>query len=797
MRCAILIFCAGIVSGTFVSDVPFFLTRSLCVVAIVAILLCVTRPFCTNSLAQRLLLLSLPFLLGFAWHMHWASAGLDQRLPKDLEGVTLQVEGVVVGLPESSLIAQQFLFEILHSPSAFHPRKITLNYYGDTVIMPGQYWHFAVRLNRPHGFANPGGFDYEGWLFQQGVSARGYVRESASNKLLATRPVGASLSLVIRLQSLRYGLRTRIERLSGDAPYASLLVALVLGDRSAISQDQWNLFSATGSNHLFVISGLHIGLVSGFCYFLSLLIGRLLGFGRFAPAQKIAGLVALIAAFIYALLAGFTLPTQRAFIMIGVLLCGLFWNTRYLISFRLCLALLLVLTLNPLAAISSGFWLSFVAVAGLLAFAGPTPSRLHKEIIGVSLLRRLKLTLGNFIRPQLIVLVALALPLVFFTGQLSLISPVVNIVAIPIVGFLVVPLCFTALMLGFVHEGMAAALLSTAHGMISLLIQFMEALAQWGASYLQIQFSQPGILQFVALFFAALLLLLPKGVCRRGLIVPLILPFIPLSKSIGSTSEIENSLRVHIIDVGQGLSVIVQTAGHTLLFDSGANLSPDFNIGSAVVVPALRALGITRLDTVVISHGDNDHAGGLSGIRGQMAIDEIIANATDVDPDVEATLCDTVSDWNWDGVEFRFLQTGLDFPDENNNSCVLQLRFSGVAILLPGDIEREAELQLVLRYGDELASTVLLAPHHGSISSSSYGLLKRVRPDYVIFSAGYHNSFGHPHETVVARYGEFSTEMLTTSRTGMVSFDFGVGALSAPVNVKAQIYREQNIRYWR
>ena len=325
----------------------------------------------------------------------------------------------------------------------------------------------------------------------------------------------------------------------------------------------------------------------------------------------------------------------------------------------------------------------------------------------------------------------------------------------------------------------------------------MEALAQWGASYLQIQFSQPGILQFVALFFAALLLLLPKGVCRRGLIVPLILPFIPLSKSIGSTSEIENSLRVHIIDVGQGLSVIVQTAGHTLLFDSGANLSPDFNIGSAVVVPALRALGITRLDTVVISHGDNDHAGGLSGIRGQMAIDEIIANATDVDPDVEATLCDTVSDWNWDGVEFRFLQTGLDFPDENNNSCVLQLRFSGVAILLPGDIEREAELQLVLRYGDELASTVLLAPHHGSISSSSYGLLKRVRPDYVIFSAGYHNSFGHPHETVVARYGEFSTEMLTTSRTGMISFDFGVGALSAPVNVKAQIYREQNIRYWR
>ncbi len=797
MRCAILVFCAGIVSAVFATDVPLSLSIILGFTLLVGALLFLTVMLGSHRHVQRSLALLVIFLLGLDWHLLWASAGLGERLPRELEGVTFEVEGVVVGLPERSPIAQQFQFQILRSPSGFHPRKVTLSYYGDTPIVTGQYWRLAVRLNRPHGFANPGGIDYEAWLFQQGISARGYVRESGRNELLLARQRPEYFVPEVWIHSLRYSLRVRLQRLSDELPYAGLLTALVLGDRSAISQDDWNLFGVTGSNHLFVISGLHIGLVSGFCYYLSLLLGRGLRIGRVVPAQKIAALCALAAAFSYALLAGFTLPTQRAFIMIAVLICGLFWYTRYLISFRLLFALWVVLLINPLAFTSSGFWLSFIAVAALLSFADTTPLIPHGEEFVPSLRTRLGYITSNYVKPQIIVLVALAIPLIVFTGQLSLLAPIVNIVAIPVVGFLIVPLCFAALLLSYMHEAAAAILLGAAHGSIASLIRFMEILSEWGKDSLQLQFAQAGAMQLLAMFLAAALLLLPKCVCRTTLIFPLLLPLFPLPASIASPIEANRFLRFHIMDVGQGLAVVVQTERHVLLYDSGAKLSPDFNMGSAVIVPALRAWGISRLDAVVISHGDNDHAGGLTGILQHMEVDTLIANDPHIDANREADLCDSVADWNWDGVGFRFLRSGVSFADENNSSCVLQVRFAGAGLLLPGDIERDAETALVLRYGAELKTTVMLAPHHGSLSSSSYGLLKNVRPDYVVFSAGYHNSFGHPHGKIESRFREFASRALTTSEVGMISFHFGAGEARAAASVSPDLYRERNFRYWR
>lgn len=797
MRCVLLLICTGMASAIGVTDVALVLNRSLIAIAVLLFLLLIIARLKVTDLVRRLAIGLLAALVGFCWHLAWARQHLEERLPEILEGRTLEVEGVVVGLPERSSIAQQFQFQILRSPSGFFPRKVILNYYGDATVLPGQNWRFAVRLNRPHGFANPGGFDYEGWLFQQGVNARGYVRDSASNELLTAFNAEDYRLSAIWIHRLRYTLRSRLEGLGGDAQYLGLLIALVLGDRAAIAQSDWALFSATGSNHLFVISGLHIGLISGFCYLLALQAGHVTRIGSLVPAQKFAAFIALNAALFYALLAGFTLPTQRAFIMTAVLICGLFWNTRYLISFRLLLALTVVLALNPLAIIGSGFWLSFVAVAALLAFAGESLPTRAVDLAESSLFERLRTGFIHVLRPQIIVLLSLALPLVFFTGQFSLLSPLVNVVAIPVVGFLIVPLCFTALVLSYVHDATATVVLQAAHGCISLLMKLIEALANWGAAVFQLEFPQLGALPFISLFFAVMLLLLPRSVCRRILIVPLLLPLVPFSKSIDPASAAESSLRVHIIDVGQGLAVVVQTSKHALLFDSGAQLSPDFNLGSAVVIPALRALGVTRLDAVVISHGDNDHAGGLSGIRQHMEIDTLIGNGERLDAGMDVVLCHSLQEWNWDGVTFRFLHTGVDFDDANNNSCVLQVRDGSAAVLLPGDIEREAEARLVVCYGDELASTVLLAPHHGSLSSSSYALIKKVRPDYVVFSSGYYNSFGHPHERVMARYGEFDSLALTTSQTGMISFDFdrkisGIGDARQP-----DLYREQNTRYWR
>lgn len=799
MRCAIVVFCAGIASAVCIVDVGYFLPLCLILLFVVglsaAVLLAIGLPG-LKPVARLLLFLAI-FLLGLIWHLHWASLRLQAMLPSVLEGATLRVEGIVLGLPERTPIAQQFQFRVLQAAAGFYPRTIALNYYGEHRIEPGQLWRFSVRLNRPHGFANPGGFDYEAWLMQRGVSARGYVRPSAGNRLLAPGESVSYTGVRARLDGLRFHIRASLDRLSAGAAHAGLLNALVLGDRSAISQESWSLFTATGSNHLFVISGLHIGLISGFSYFLSLQLGRALGLGRGLPAQKCAAALALLAAFCYALLAGFTLPTQRAFIMLAVLISGLFWNTRYLISFRLLAALLMVLLLNPLAVTSSGFWLSFVAVTALLAFAGePAVASGEGPIDGAHARAARRLTL-RYVKPQLVVMAALTVPLIVFTGQVSLLAPLVNIVAIPVVGLLIVPLCFFALGASLVSEATAAALLGVAHFGIGLLIGFMEALAGWGAGALQLEFSQPGVIQQIALSLASLLLLLPRGVCPRVLLLPLLSIWLPLARDSTSTLSGNDALQLHIVDVGQGLALVVRTQEHNLLFDSGANLSPDFNIGSAVVAPALRALGVRRLDAVVISHGDNDHAGGLAGVRQHLQIDRLISNAPRADGAEEMSLCENSEDWSWDGVDFRFLRTGLEFSGENNDSCVLQIRYGGVGILLPGDIEREAERALVLRYGDELRSTILLAPHHGSLSSSSYGFLKRVRPDYVVFSAGYRNSFGHPHARIRARYDEFDSLQLTTWATGMISFHFDAGQIEAGRLTKPLLYREQIRRYWR
>tara|TARA_B110000858_G_scaffold75360_1_gene87460 strand:+ start:9861 stop:12293 length:2433 start_codon:yes stop_codon:yes gene_type:complete len=809
MRCALVFICAGIASATFVADVPFALSFSLICTAVLLLSFLLIELFEFAGLFRRLVIGLLLALLGVCWHLSWANARLAERLPKILEGKTLQVAGVVIGLPERSLIAQQFQFEILHTASGFFPRKVVLNYYGAATIMPGQHWRFAVRLNRPHGFSNPGGFDYEAWLFQQGVSARGYVRDSASSQLIRSPSRGINVSLSTSLHSARYSLKIKLQRMLADSQYGSLLMALLLGDRSEISQDSWKLFTATGSNHLFVISGLHIGMISGFAFWLALAVGKLIHIGALLPAQKFAAFFALAAAFMYALLAGFSLPTQRAFIMIAVLICGLFWNARYQISFRLLLAVFVVLLLNPLALTSSGFWLSFTAVAALLAFAAPTQKSGNVDRVEIPPRERLSITVKFFVRPQLIVFIALALPLIVFTQQLTLLAPVVNIIAIPVVGFLVLPVCFFALLASFAHEPAAFQLFNIAHGIISLLIKFMEFLVAWGSASLQLQLAQPNSWNVLALFFAVLLLLLPKGVCRRSLVLPLLLCVLPIPQRLRSSTAEDDALRLHVVDVGQGLAVIVQTRSHALLYDTGANLSPDFNIGSAVVVPALRALGIRSLDAIIVSHGDNDHAGGLAGIQPNIEIKRLISNSKIPAANLPIELCRDTSSWKWDEVEFRFLQNRLDYSSENNNSCVLQIRHAVGSVLLPGDIEREAEAGLARRYGAELSSKVLLAPHHGSLSSSSYAFLKYVEPEYVVFSAGYRNSFGHPHDRVLTRYGEFASNTLVTAETGMISFGFG-GRFTKKFNeeelnekgtqeesiIRISEFRKQNSRYW-
>jgi competence protein ComEC len=809
MRLALLLFCAGIASAVFVENIPLSVGRVSLSLGFVVFLSCCHRFYPASFVLKMMPVLCFP-LLGLLWHLLWAQSLLNKRLPEELEGVTLHVAGVVVTLPEKTANVQQFEFRALESDSDFLGRNILLNYYGDIEISPGQYWQFSLRLNRPHGFANPGGFDYEGWLFQRGISAKGYVRNSMHNKLLRdtlTIPLVGNILLksMLLINTGRYRLKLIIERLLSDSPYIGLVLALTLGDKSEISQTEWQLFSATGSNHLFVISGLHIGMIAGFFYWLLLkILSRLPCLTDIYPLQKFAAFISLFAALFYSLLAGFTLPTQRALVMLAVFVLGGLSNRRFLVSFRYLLALTIVLLLNPLAIINSGFWFSFVAVGALLLFLNHSDMQIKewcwKDVVN----SRFWVLCLYVARPQFVVFLALFLPLLFWTQQVSLIAPIVNLIAIPVVGFIIVPLLFLALLIALISTSLSAFLINVAVRALVMLLAFMEYLVDRGGDVFLLALPAMSNWQLVSLVIAIALLLMPRGVPGRRLIpilsLPLFLSFIsgwlPVLGAASKRSVGEFVLHFHIADVGQGLAVIVDTGNHALVYDAGASFSPDFNMGSAVLLPTLRFLGIERLDSVIISHGDNDHAGGLVGLENGLEIRRLISNDLGLRSGLKVNLCSEIQPWVWDGVEFRFLQTGLHYDNDNNNSCVLQIMLGEAKILLSGDIEREAEMGLVLRYGKHLKSTVLLAPHHGSDSSSSYALLKNTRPDYVVFSAGYNNSFDHPSDKVVARYQEFGVVPLYTATSGMISFEYSHRGEQMTNWEGPKFYREEKFRYW-
>lgn len=816
MRCALLFYCLGLLAFAAVSDIAIGL-KALALFFLLSLIAALVIAFVTRRGRVRSsgfywrALSGFCIAAGMLWHGLWANGILQHRLPLPLEGIDMVSSGVVVSMPQRNLLNQQFEFQINDSDAGFANRKVLLNYYGEQTIEPGQRWRFVLRLNRPHGFANPGGFDYEAWLFQRGITAKGYVRSSAENKLLEAS--GCSLlcgnlllsptSIKVLISSLRYKLRSRLLTLMEGSDYGGIVLALVLGDRSEMASADWQLLTDTGSNHLFVISGLHIGMIAGFCFYLSMSVLRLFpSIALLFPMQKLAAAAAILAAVTYALLAGFSMPTQRALVMIVVFMLGHLTNRRYLVSFRFLLALAIVLSLNPLAALNAGFWFSFIAVGALLMCMDATVPDTGADIQdGFFKTKMLAAKAFSYsIKPQLLVFFALLVPLVFWTQQLSLLAPLVNCVAIPLVGFLVVPLCLLSLALLIFSEAASHACLVVVEVILQGLFGVLQWLLQQADSWAVIQFSGIQPWQILSAALAVMIILLPRGIVNRGLIIPLSLP---LLLPIETDPLVEGVIKIHVLDVGQGLAVIVQTANHSLVYDTGANLSADFNIGAAVLVPVLRTLAINKLDRIVISHGDNDHAGGLSGLLAAIPADAIYSSTQQLNTQQRIFPCQGAQNWRWDGVEFRFLSIAavpaLEAGNKpangysmNNNSCVLQMQSGDNSALLPGDIEVEAERKLALNYGESLQSTIIVAPHHGSKTSSSFSLLKNVNPKYVVFSSGYQNSFNHPSEEIVTRYGQFAASAVSTASSGMISFTLEPGrAIEIP-----QRYRAENSRYW-
>lgn len=741
-------------------------------------------PVLALALAARAIALLRPLLFllaGCYWALVHATLVLSNALPASLEKADLVAEGVVASIPQLQRKRTRFLFDIetlsdqgtaLENP----PERVRLNWYHDApALNVGDRWRLTVRLKRPRGFVNPGGFDYEGWLFQQRIGATGYVRSGEDSRLLANRPGDYPV------QRLRQALADHIRTNLDGAEFNGIITALAIGERQGITEQQWQVLRKSGTVHLIAISGLHIGLVAGIAYFLVQFLWP--WSGRVAerlPAPRAAALVGIVAALFYAALAGFTIPTQRAVVMVLVAMLTLFFQRHRRFSDTLALSLFAVLVIDPFTVMSAGFWLSFGAVAAIIfAMSG----RLGRSVFWRGLWWR-------WGRVHIVVMIGLLPPLLITFQQLPLLSPLANFIAVPWVSIIVVPLVLLGIAtVGWLPE-VGTLLLNSAAIALEWLWPLLQSLAEleWGIWQ---QHSPPGWTLLPAAI-GTLLLLAPRGVPGRVLGVVWLLPLFLVAPQRPNEGEWWFTL----LDVGQGLAAVVQTRNHLLVYDSGPRFSESFDTGGAVVVPFLQNRGVGRVDRLVIGHGDNDHIGGARSVSERVEVGEIITSVPQQVTWHTARRCVSGEAWQWDGVQFEILHPPPHGFDGNDGSCVVRVSSSvdgGASLLLTGDIEARAERALLREQRDSLRSQIIVAPHHGSRSSSEVEFVRAVSAKYVLFPVGHLNRYNFPHPEVVRRYRQYGSRVQFKSATdGAITFR--IDAAGRIVSIDR--FREIARHYW-
>ena len=734
---------------------------------------------------RPLWLVAVFFVAGVVWISFRAGFILEENLPTALEGQDLVIEGHVADIPSRTDFGWRFPFDVTqarHADATVQiPARILLSaglgncsrrcstssipgVGGEFVPRAGEAWRLTVRLKRPHGLQNPGGFDYEAHLFRNRLRATGYVRlDDTSQRLQGPFPARYTIDRV--RQRLGEAMRARL----GDNPFAGIVVALANGDGGGLADTQWDIFRRTGTLHLVAISGLHISLIGGIGFFLGRWLWALPGYTVLRyPAPVVGAVCALLAAAGYAALAGFVIPTQRALIMLGVVMGGILLRRQVAPTQLLAIALFAVLAYDPLAVMAAGFWLSFAAVAVILFVAHGGSRRMEWWRKWGYL--QIAIALGM-------------LPLMFaLFQQVSLVAPLANLLAVPVFDLLMVPLVLAGLALLGVLPAVAQTLFELAAGLLTQLWPVLEWLGNLSWS----QWTRPALPGW-ALICAGVgvaWLLAPRGWPARWVGAVWLLPLALLRPPVPAPGEVWFTL----LDVGQGLSAVVRTAAHTLVFDAGPKLGA-FDTGRSVVVPYLRVRGVERVDVFVVSHGDNDHIGGVDSVRRALPVEKILSGVPERVSD--ATLCEAGQHWEWDGVSFAMLNPPVgESGSKNDQSCVLQVRAPNASLLLPADIEAKAERRLVTEQGARLRATVLVAPHHGSKTSSTAAFIGAVRPDLVLFPVGYRNRFHHPHPTVVARYDEARVHRLDSASAGAIELQLRADGTSVSG------WRARHRRYW-
>ena len=737
MRTGMMALAVGLLAPMFLPALPP--VGLMLVLPVVGLML---LPFRTYPLAF--------LLFGFTWACVSAQWALNDRLPAHLDGETRWLEGQVVGLPQNADGVVRFELADAHSRHEKLPSLLRLAWYAGPPVNSGERWRLAVKLKRPVGLLNPDAFDHEAWLLAQRVGATGTIKDGQ------------------RLSEARWAWRDSIRQrlLAVDAQgRAGALAALVLGDGSGLSREDWQILQDTGTVHLLVISGQHIGLLAAVMY---LLVAGLARFGLWPlrwPWLPWACGLAFAAALGYALLAGFDVPVQRACVMVGLVLL---WRLRFRhlgAWWPLLLAFNGVLLLEPLASLRPGLWLSFAAVAVLIfTFGGRLGAWRWWQ---------------TWTRAQWLIAIGLCPVLLALNLPISLSGPLANLLAVPWISLVVLPpaLLGTVLLpVPYVGEG----LLWLAGGLIDWLFRTLALIAgQWPA------WIAPSISIWVWILgsLGAVLLLLPRGVPLRPLGWPLLLILV-----VPPRERLDEGLAdVWQLDVGQGLAILIRTRHHTLMYDAGPRFG-DFDLGERVVLPALRKLSVDNLDVMLLSHADADHAGGALAIaRGMKVVRVLSGDPPGLPAELSAEACKSGEQWQWDGVRFQ-LWMWADARDSNQRSCVLQIEANGERLLLTGDIDVHAE-RVLLDSPLAVPTQWLQSPHHGSRSSSSMALLNALKPEAVLISRGHGNSFGHPHPTVLARYRKQGLRIYDSAEQGAIHLQ--LGTFRAPRTMRHQR------RFWR
>lgn len=717
---------------------------------------------------QRRLLGAL--LVGFFWAHAYALIQSPPQLPADDDEVLrVMVTGRVVSLPDRERNPSRFVFEADRIEGLGKPLsgswRFRLSWRNPPQIHAGDAWRLPVRLRTVHGYASPGAWDYEGWLYWQGIRYKGYVAPDGEPQHLPSRPC----CLLTRVRS---AVSETIDILPISDFARGVIRAITVGDQAGLDAGMKDLFRATGTSHLMAISGLHIGLLAGLGIFMvSWLWRRIPVLCARVPARLAGAVAGLLVAVLYALLAGMGLPTQRAFIMLAVFTFGLFLRRQKSPAHALAIAAILVLLWHPPSVMSAGFWLSFGAVLAILAALRWSPGE------GVW---------SQAVRVQLAISLALWPLLTAFGMPVSAMAPVINLVLVPIFGLVVVPSALIGTLLMLWNPEIGGWIMQPLGVLLDWLRVGLDQASRLPLPDLGV--SGFGAAELMAMLVATGLILSPPGIPLRWMAVPLFtVVWLPRGAQLSA-----GDFEMHLLDVGQGLATVVETRSHTLVFDTGPQYASGFSTAAAVLYPFLAQRGRRRIDRLVLSHGDKDHAGGIDYLRNNLNIVEVQSG----EPQrlgFSARQCVAGEQWQWDGVDFEFLHPSADSGLSGNDaSCVLRISNAAGSVLNTGDIGARIENRLVGLVPEKLKSDAVVAAHHGSRSSSGTDFVVATDPVYVLYAAGWANRYGFPAGPVVDRWRDAGALGLNTAVLGTISLRFLADGRILP----PEAYRLQSKRFW-